>query len=41
MMMQEDMKTMDNKVIKALGPNDSMYDKRFIDLMIAHHEGEL
>lgn len=39
MMMQKDMKTMDEKMIKALGPKDATYDKRFMDLMIAHHEG--
>lgn len=39
MMMQEDMKTMDTKMMKALGSKDATYDKRFMDLMIAHHEG--
>lgn len=39
MMMQKDMKTMDEKMMKALGPKNAMYDKRFMDLMIVHHEG--
>lgn len=39
MMMQKDMKAMDPKMMKALGQKDSTYDKRFMDLMIAHHEG--
>lgn len=39
MMMQKDMKTMDEKMKKSLGSKDAMYDKRFMDLMIVHHEG--
>lgn len=39
MMMQEDMKKMDEKMMKALGAKDATYDKRFMNLMIAHHEG--
>ena len=39
MMMQQDMKTMDGKMTKVLGPKDAMFDKRFMDLMIVHHEG--
>lgn len=39
MMMQKDMKTMDEKMMKALGSKDATYDKRFMELMIAHHEG--
>lgn len=39
MMMDKNMKTMDEKMVKSLGPKDATYDKRFMDLMIAHHEG--
>ncbi|MCS5712786.1 DUF305 domain-containing protein [Candidatus Berkiella aquae] len=39
MMMQKDMKTMDSKMMESLGSKDAMYDKRFMDLMIGHHEG--
>ena len=39
MMMQQDMKTMQGKMMKDLGPKDAMFDKRFMDLMIVHHEG--
>ena len=39
MMMQQDMKTMDGKMTQVLGPKDAMFDKRFMDLMIIHHEG--
>lgn len=39
MMMQKNMKTMDEKMMKELGPKDATYDKRFMDLMISHHEG--
>ena len=41
MMMQKEMVSMDKKMMKSLGPKDNMYDMRFIDLMIAHHEGDL
>lgn len=39
MMMQKDMKSMNEKMMKDLGPKDAMYDKRFMELMIVHHEG--
>ncbi len=39
MMMQQDMETMNTKMVEALGSKDAMYDKRFMDLMIVHHEG--
>lgn len=39
MMMQDEMKSMDKKMMKDLGPKDATYDKRFMDLMIVHHEG--
>lgn len=39
MMMQDEMKAMDKKMMMDLGPKDANYDKRFMDLMIVHHEG--
>ncbi|MBX9583605.1 MAG: DUF305 domain-containing protein [Gemmataceae bacterium] len=30
---------MNEKMVKALGGKDAEYEKRFIDLMIPHHEG--
>ncbi len=39
MMMQDEMKSMDKKMMKDLGPKDAAYDKRFMALMIVHHEG--
>jgi uncharacterized protein (DUF305 family) len=34
------MSSSDHKIMmKDLGPKDATYDKRFMDLMIVHHEG--
>ena len=37
--MVRQMSSMDTMMVKDLGPADSEYDLRFIDLMIPHHEG--
>jgi uncharacterized protein (DUF305 family) len=34
-----DMSAMNDRMVRELGPADSTYDDRFIDLMIPHHEG--
>jgi uncharacterized protein (DUF305 family) len=34
-----DMTAMNDRMVRELGPADSTYDDRFIDLMIPHHEG--
>jgi len=39
MMMQDKMKAMNKKMMMDLEPKDATYDKRFMDLMIVHHEG--
>ena len=37
--MDTDMAAMNDRMVAALGPADSSYDDRFIDLMIPHHQG--
>ena len=37
--MENDMATMNDRMVRQLGPADSSYDDRFIDMMIPHHEG--
>ena len=39
--MQETQKKMDDMMMKELGAKDATYDKRFIDLMIPHHEAAI
>ncbi|MCS5712893.1 DUF305 domain-containing protein [Candidatus Berkiella aquae] len=39
MTVQKEMKEMDKKMMDAMGDKDKMYDKRFMELMISHHEG--
>jgi uncharacterized protein (DUF305 family) len=35
----EQMHMMNKMMVKELGPRDANYEKRFIDVMIEHHEG--
>ncbi|MBX9622641.1 MAG: DUF305 domain-containing protein [Gemmataceae bacterium] len=37
--MSAHMRQMNEKMVKALGGKDAEYEKRFIDMMIPHHEG--
>jgi uncharacterized protein (DUF305 family) len=37
--MAKDMRMMNEMTVKKLGKGDAEYDKRFIDMMIPHHEG--
>ena len=37
--MAKDMQMMNEMMVKHLGKSDENYDKRFIDMMIPHHEG--
>ncbi|MBX9582970.1 MAG: DUF305 domain-containing protein [Gemmataceae bacterium] len=37
----KDMRAMNDKMVKYLGHKDADYEKRFIDLMIPHHEGAI
>lgn len=37
--MATEMSKMNGMMVKALGKGDADYEKRFIDLMIPHHEG--
>ncbi|MGV3484698.1 MAG: DUF305 domain-containing protein [Planctomycetaceae bacterium] len=37
--MHNDMRAMNQKMVQALGEADAEYEKRFIDMMIPHHEG--
>lgn len=39
--MTKDMKMMNEMMVKMLGKNDAEYEKRFIDMMIPHHEGAI
>lgn len=39
--MQKDMSMMNDMMIRELGQGDSLYDHRFIDMMIVHHEGAI
>ena len=35
----KDMRMMNDRMVKYLGHKDADYEKRFIDMMIPHHEG--
>lgn len=37
--MGKDMRMMNHMMVKHLGKKDADYEKRFIDMMIPHHEG--
>ena len=37
----KDMRAMNDMMVKYLGHKDADYEKRFIDLMIPHHEGAI
>ena len=37
----KDMRMMNEKMVKMLGKGDAEYEKRFIDMMIPHHEGAI
>ncbi|MBX9624687.1 MAG: DUF305 domain-containing protein [Gemmataceae bacterium] len=37
----KNVKAMNDKMVKYLGHKDADYEKRFIDLMIPHHEGAI
>jgi uncharacterized protein (DUF305 family) len=37
--MEERMDAMNREMVEHLGQKDSMYEARFIDMMIPHHEG--
>jgi uncharacterized protein (DUF305 family) len=37
--MQKDMQTMNQLMLKHVGPSDAQYDARLIDMLIPHHEG--
>lgn len=37
--MEKDMPMMNDMMVRGLGQGDSLYDHRFIDMMIPHHEG--
>ena len=39
--MSKDMRMMNDMMVKHLGRTDPDYEKRFIDLMIPHHEGAI
>jgi uncharacterized protein (DUF305 family) len=39
--MGKDMSSMNEMMVKALDGSDSLYDHRFIDMMIPHHEGAI
>jgi uncharacterized protein (DUF305 family) len=39
--MQKDMAMMNDMMVKGLDGGDSLYDHRFIDMMIPHHEGAI
>lgn len=39
--LSKDMRKMNAQMVEALGPADSNYDGRFIDMMIPHHEGAI
>jgi len=39
--MKQEMGMMNTMMLRALGTSDSLYEQRFIDLMIAHHEGAI
>ena len=36
-----DMRAMNDRMVKYLGHKDADYEKRFIDMMIPHHEGAI
>ena len=36
-----DMRAMNDRMVQDLGPADSTYDDRFIDMMIPHHQGAI
>lgn len=39
--MGKDMRMMNDMMVKHLGKKDADYEKRFIDMMIPHHEGAI
>ena len=39
--MTKDMRMMNEMMVKMLGKSDADYEKRFIDMMIPHHEGAI
>ena len=39
--MPKDMRTMNHMMVHHLGKKDTDFEKRFIDLMIPHHEGAI
>lgn len=39
--MAKDMSMMNDMMVRDLGQGDSLYDHRFIDMMIPHHEGAI
>ncbi len=39
--MVKDMRMMNEMMVKHLGQKDAGYEKRFIDMMIPHHEGAI
>ena len=39
--MKKDMSMMNDMMVRDLGQGDSLYDRRFIDMMISHHEGAI
>jgi uncharacterized protein (DUF305 family) len=39
--MPKDMRAMNDMMVKHLGKGDWEYEKRFIDMMIPHHEGAI
>jgi uncharacterized protein (DUF305 family) len=39
--MKDQMHMMNKMMVKELGPKDANYEKRFIDVMIEHHEGAI
>ena len=39
--MAKDMRMMNEMMVQKLGDGDQEYEKRFIDMMIPHHEGAI
>ena len=39
--MEKQMQTMNEMMVKHLGKKDAQYERRFIDMMIPHHQGAI
>ena len=39
--MAQGMRAMNDRMVEHLGPKDAEYERRFIDMMVPHHEGAI